>query len=197
MKLNAFLCRNNKDKWFWYYIHFSFLIFLIQPTYSFLPYKHVQGMCKVHPVYRVNQNEVSSYSGLKIRTRLLWIWCKWDMAIWSGQDSEANQLVATKKWYISCHSNQAHHSMTLISDSPCKHVEGMCNVHPDPVYGWKYIEFVFSFSRRNFQFATNLIQHCLKGFVYFLFRQNISFCWVNFFILLLAGRLNQTRLEIL
>ena len=63
MKLNAFLCRNNKDKWFWYYIHFSFLIFLIQPTYSFLPYKHVQGMCRVHPVYKVNQNSVSSLVG--------------------------------------------------------------------------------------------------------------------------------------
>ena len=59
--------------------------------------------------YRVNQNSVLSYSGLDIRTRLLWIWCEWDAA---------NQLVRSKQ-VIHCHPNWAHHSLTLISDSPC------------------------------------------------------------------------------
>ena len=42
--------------------------------------------------YRVNQNSVSSYSGLDIRTRLSWIWCEWDAAIWSGLVKTLKQI---------------------------------------------------------------------------------------------------------
>ena len=34
------------------------------------------GLGRTHRIYRLNQNSVLSYSGLNIRTRLLWIWCE-------------------------------------------------------------------------------------------------------------------------
>ena len=35
-------------------------------------------------LYRESQNSMSRYTGLDIRTTMLWIWCEWDAAIWSG-----------------------------------------------------------------------------------------------------------------
>ena len=72
-------------------------------------------------LYRENQNSVSSYSGFDIRTRLLWLWCEWDAAIWSGMVKTLKQKsqLAQNKWYISHHPNQAHYSSTQNSDSPC------------------------------------------------------------------------------
>ena len=53
----------------------------------------------LHLIYRVNQNSVSSYSGLDIWTILIimnLVWMRCSNQIWSCQDSEANQLVRSK-----------------------------------------------------------------------------------------------------
>ena len=72
-------------------------------------------------LYRVYQNSMSHYSGLDIRTTILWIWCEWDVAIWSGLVKTLKQISWSdqNKWYISRHPNCAQYSSTLNFDLPC------------------------------------------------------------------------------
>ena len=54
-------------------IWYKYLTLAQIPLYPLLP-----------SIYRESQNSVSRYTGLDIRITMLWIWCEWDAAIWSG-----------------------------------------------------------------------------------------------------------------
>ena len=63
-------------------------------------------------------------TGSIIRTTMLWIWCEWDVAIWSGLVKTLKQISYSDQnnWYISCHPNRARCSVTRNSDIPCSRV---------------------------------------------------------------------------